>query len=87
MPYICEDKNGKYLGSTYSKTEAQNRVLRANVDAMRKEGVDPYLLARYEVEQRRQLQKEREKDYKRTRTAFYIFLGVIIFIILTNLLL
>lgn len=78
MAYWCEDKNGKYLGHTYSKREAQDRILRANIKAMKEEGVDYRLIAYYEWEQRKRNKEILEQDYKKQKRAFYVFICFII---------
>jgi hypothetical protein len=85
MAYWCEDKNGKYLGSTYSQREAQERILRANIRAMEEEGVDYRLIALYEWEQRKRNKEKLERDYQKQKKAFYIFLCFVIFALLSSI--
>ena len=70
MRYECYDKNGNYLGNTFSKIEANEQITRANAEIMRKEGVNPLLITLYQEKQR----QEREKEAARQKRGGKIFL-------------
>ena len=81
MIYECYDKNGKYLGYTHSKAEADEKLARANVEIMRREGASPIQVGMYIVEQKR----KQEERAKRSKLVAKIWIALIIFAILINI--
>ena len=72
MRYECYDKNGNYLGNTFSKIEANEKITRANAEIMRREGVNPLLITLYQEKQR----QEREKEAARQKRGGKIFFDI-----------
>lgn len=81
MIYECYDKNGKYLGYTHSQAEADEKITRANVEIMRREGASPIQVGMYIVEQKR----KQEERAKRSKLVAKIWIALIIFAILINI--
>ena len=81
MHYTCYDKNGNYLGVAYTKTAANEIITNANIKIMQKEGVSPIIIAQYATTQK----AKRENEYKKQSNGFAIFIGIIVFVILLNI--